>query len=169
MTTAALSKPVAAPTWINASILVGSLIFMFALAISAYFESQWRVLHLLQGSIYVAVIIVTRRQSVWGYGAGALLATFWNWMALFRSPVGSEGVKAVVTALRGGPPDAGALIQLFAACGHLLIIVACLAGFLRLRPAGRQWTAFVGGGVVAIRFSTRRGVHGRPTRGRRAH
>jgi len=151
-TTAALSKPVANATWINTSILVGSLIFMSALAISAFFAPQWRVLHLLQGSIYIVVILMTRRLSTWGFGAGALLATFWNWLLLFRSPVGTEGIKAIGTVLRGGPPDPSTLIQLFAACGHFLIIGACVAGFLRLRPTGGQWGEFIGGGVLAIGF-----------------
>jgi len=150
MATAALSRAGTNAMWINASIFIGSLIFIFALAISAYFEPQWRVLHVLQGSIYVVVIVLTRRQSTWGYGAGALIATFWNWIALFRSPVGSEGVKAIASVVHGGTPDPSALIQLFAACGHFLIIVACVAGFLRLRPTGRQWGEFIGGGVLAI-------------------
>lgn len=44
------------------------------------------------------------------------------------------------------------MIQLLAACGHFLIIAGCLVGFLRLRPTGRQWAEFVGGGVLAIGF-----------------
>jgi hypothetical protein len=145
-------KPAANPKWVNASILVGSLIFISALTISAYFEPQWRVLHVLQGSIYVVVILTTRRLSTWGFGAGALLATFWNCLILFRSPVGAAGLKAIETLLQGGPANPGLLIQLFAACGHFLIIAACVAGFLRLRPTGRQWGEFIGGGVLAIGF-----------------
>jgi hypothetical protein len=36
--------------------------------------------------------------------------------------------------------------------GHFLIIVACLAGFWRTRPARRQWTQFVGGGAIAVGY-----------------
>ena len=147
-----LSKPVANPAWVNRSILVGSLMFISALSISAFFAPQWRVLHVLQGSIYIVVILMTRRLSTWGFGAGALLATFWNWLVLFRSPVGAEGLRAFETLLRGGPPDPSTLIQLFAACGHFLIIGACVAGFLCLRPTGREWGEFVGGGVLAVGF-----------------
>jgi len=148
MATAALSKPAGNPTWIDSSILVGSFIFMSALAISAYFLPQWRVLHALQGSIYIVVIFLTRRQSTWGFGAGALLAAFWNWMLLLRSPVGIQGIRM----LQGGPLDPGDLIQLLAACAHFLIIAACVVGVLRLRPTSRQWGEFVGGGVLAIGF-----------------
>jgi hypothetical protein len=152
MTPAAGSKPATNATWINTFIVAGSVMFIVALAVSALFAPQWRILHLLQGSIYIVMIILTRRQSAWGFGAGALVATFWNGLVLLRSPVGPEGLHAIESLLRGGsaPPDI--LLQLFGACGHFLIIAACLVGFLRLRPAAREWGQFVGGGVLAIAF-----------------
>jgi hypothetical protein len=144
MTTATLATPATDPKWINPSIVVGSLIFIFALAVSAYFEPQWRVLHVLQALIYVAVIVLTRRKSAWGFGAGVMIAVFWNFLVLFRSPVGSEALNGHFR------PDI--LLQLFAACGHFLIIAACLVGFLRARPAARQWGQFATGGVLAIAY-----------------
>jgi len=152
MTTAALSRPATNATWINTFIVIGSLMFIVALAVSALFAPQWRVLHVLQGSIYVIVIILTRRQSAWGFGAGALTATFWNLLVLFRSPVGAEGLHAIGSLLRGGSARPDILLQLFGACGHFLIIAACLVGFLSLRPQERQWGRFVVGGVLAIAF-----------------
>lgn len=153
MTTAVLSKPAAGATWINASILVGSVMFAIALAVSAYFEPQWRVLHVLQGLIYVAVVVLTRAQSPWGFGAGVFTATFWNVLVLFRSPVGSQGIEEFGKLIRGGQferPDVW--LQLFGAFGHCLIIVACLVGFLRLRPRTPQWSRFVAGGVISIGY-----------------
>ena len=144
MTTATLAKPATDPKWINPSIAVGSLIFIFALAVSAYFEPQWRVLHVLQALIYVAVIVLTRRKSAWGFGAGVIIAVFWNFLVLFRSPVGSEALKGHLA------PDI--LLQLFAAGGHFLIIAACLVGFLRTRPAARQWVQFAAAGALAIAY-----------------
>jgi hypothetical protein len=41
---------------------------------------------------------------------------------------------------------------LFGALGHFLIIIACLVGFSRTRPAGRQWAKFVAGGVIAVGY-----------------
>jgi hypothetical protein len=35
---------------------------------------------------------------------------------------------------------------------HVLIIVACLAGFLHLRPRRRQWSQFFEGGVLALAY-----------------
>ncbi len=153
MATTVLTRPATDTKWINASIVIGSTIFIFALAVSAFFAPQWRVLHFLQALIYVAVIVLTRRKSAWGYGAGVLMAVFWNVLVLFRSPVGPEGVRAIETLIRTGQttqPDI--LVQLFAAFGHCLIIAACLVGFLRTRPATRQWGQFFGGGALAVGY-----------------
>jgi hypothetical protein len=153
MTASALTKPADDATWINASILVGSLIFVFALTVSAFFEPQWRVLHFLQALPYVAVVVFTRRRSAWGFGAGVLTAVFWNILVLLRSPVGPEGIQAIESLLRTGQvqrPDV--LLQLFAAAGHFLIILACLVGFFRLRPAPRHWGQFAAGGALAIGY-----------------
>jgi len=152
MTTATLARP-ASSSWINACILIGSALFVGALAVSAYFEPEWRVLHVFQGLIYVAVVVLAWRQSAWGYGAGACIATFWNVLLLFRSPFGTAAIEAIGTLARTGAmqrPDVW--VQLFAVFGHFLIIVACLVAFLRERPDGTQWRRFVGGGVLAIGF-----------------
>jgi hypothetical protein len=140
-------------TWINVCILVGSVMFIIVLAVSALFLPQWRVLHFLQALPYVAVILLTRRRITWGFGAGALTALFWNILVLFRSPVGPQAIQAVESLFLSGQalrPDV--LLQLFGAVGHVLMIVACLAGFLGLRPAAREWGQFVAGGALAIGY-----------------
>jgi hypothetical protein len=153
MITAALSRPTTGVTWINVFIVVGSAMFAVALAVSAYFEPQWRMLHVLQGLTYVAVILLARMQSPWGFGAGVFTATFWNVLVLFRTPVGPMGIEAVRTLLRNGQFEQPEVwLQLFGALGHFLIIIACLVGFLRLRPNGRECQRFVGGGVLSIAY-----------------
>ena len=131
--------------WINVSIIVGSVMFIIALAVSAFFAPQWRTLHVFQALPYVVVIILARRLSPWGFGAGVLMACFWNALVLFRSPVG-------VALVHGNVSDPSVTLQLFAALGHFLIIGACLVGFARTRPAGRQWTEFFAGGVIAVGY-----------------
>jgi len=131
--------------WINLFIIVGAVMFIIALAVSATFEPQWRALHVMQALPYIVVIILTRRMSPWGFGAGVILACFWNALLLFRSPVGTELIHGNVSR-----PDVA--LQLFGALGHFLIIVACLVGFSRTRPAGRQWAEFFAGGVIAVGY-----------------
>jgi hypothetical protein len=153
MTVAAPTKPATNAAWINAFILVGSVMFLCALAVSAIFLPQWRVLHVLQALPYVAIIALTRRKSAWGFGAGVFTATFWNVLVLFRSPVGPQATQAIENLFRAGQaqrPDV--LLQLFGACGHVLIIAACLVGFFRTRPAARQWSQFAAGGVLTIGY-----------------
>ena len=99
----------------------------------------------MQALPYVVVIILARRMSPWGFGAGVIMACFWNALLLFRSPVGVALVHGDISR-----PDVA--LQLFAALGHFLIIVACLVGFARTRPAGRQWTEFFAGGAVAVGY-----------------
>lgn len=131
--------------WINASIIIGAAMFVFALAVSAFFLPQWRAMHVAQALPYVAVILLARRMSPWGFGAGVILPAFWNALLLFRSPVG-------VALIHGNISDPGDALQLFATLGHFIMIVACLVGFARTRPAGRQVAAFFGGGVIAVGF-----------------
>jgi len=145
MTTIASTRPAAGETWINVSIFVGSSIFIFALAVVAIFQPRWAVLHTLQALIYVAVVILTRRRSAWGFGAGVFIALFWNLLVLFRSPLGHDAISGQL--LR---PDV--LLQLVAAAAHFLIVFACLAGFWRARPAARECFQFVAAGAVTIAY-----------------
>ena len=151
MTTPAQTEPATNATWINACILVGSGIFVLGLVVSAVFAPEWRVLHPLQAMIYVAVVVLTRRKSAWGFGAGVTVAVFWNSLVLFTSPLIWEGTQELWAAIRTGStsrPDR--LLTLLAFGGHILIIIGCLVGFFRTRPGARQWRDFVAGGVLAI-------------------
>src|SRR5690242_10166730 len=68
-----------ARVWIQ----VGAGIFIFALAVSAAFVPQLRLLHFLQALIYVAIIIFARRDGAWVFGAGVTVAVLWNSLSLF--------------------------------------------------------------------------------------
>ena len=69
--------------WVQVSILVGVGLFILALTLSAIFVPSLRLLHLFQSLIYVAVIVLTRRNSAWGFGMGVIIAVFWNGLNLF--------------------------------------------------------------------------------------
>jgi hypothetical protein len=141
------------PGWINASILAGAGFFIFALFLSAVFDPRIRVLHALQALIYVAVIVLTRMQSAWGFGAGCIIAAFWNYINLFVTTFIKAGVQQFSILLRTGElPRPDLLIAVVAAAGHFLLVVACLAGFLRTRPELRRWGQFAGGGVIAVGY-----------------
>jgi hypothetical protein len=125
---------------------MGSGFFMFALLISAVFEPSIRLLHALQALIYVAVIVLTRRNSAWGFGAGCIIGAFWNYIFI-------RGAAADIWAFimgRVARPDMA--IQLAATVAHFLLIVACIAGFARLKPDAKRWTVFFAGGIMAVSY-----------------
>jgi hypothetical protein len=124
--------------WINALILVGSAIFVLGLTVSAIFAREWRVLHFFQALIYVAIVVLTWRKRPVGFGAGLGVGLFWD--VLFVKVAGHDVVQELASFFRTGQaPHASLLLSLFAALGHLLIIIACVMGLIRLRPAARPW------------------------------
>lgn len=138
------------PRWINASILAGAGFFIFALFLSAVFDPRIRLLHALQALIYIAVILLTRRQSAWGFGAGCIIAGFWNYIAATFIKAGLQQTSILFRTGQFQRPDL--LIAVIAAAGHFLLIGACLAGFLRTRPGIGRWGHFAGGGALAIGY-----------------
>jgi hypothetical protein len=69
-----MRKSLANPVWVDRFILVGAGLFIFALVVSAIFDPTIRILHAFQTLIYIAVIVLTRRGSAWGFGAGCIIA-----------------------------------------------------------------------------------------------
>jgi hypothetical protein len=145
MTTSVPAKTASSASWINVCVIAGSAMFILALTVAAIFAPQWRVLHVAQALIYVAVIVLARRRSAWGFGAGVVVPAFWTALLLFRSPVGTALVHGQVSQ-----PDV--FLQLFGAVGNCLIIVACLAAFLGAQPGGRKWAQFAAGGALSLGY-----------------
>jgi len=148
-----MRKSAANPVWVDRSILVGAGLFIFALAFSAIFDPKIRVLHTFQALLYIAVIVLTRRGSAWGFGAGCIIAAFWNYINLFITTFIRAGLRELSSLFQTGQlhrPDL--LIAVIAAGGHFLLMIACLAGFLRTQPGIRRWSEFIAGGVVAVAY-----------------
>src|SRR5262245_20404561 len=119
------------PRWIRFLIVAGAGCFIFALLVSAIFDPTIRLLHLLQALIYVAVIVLARRSSPWGFGAGFTISLFWNYINLFVTTFIAAGLRQLWALLSTGHlarPDL--FIAVIAAGGHVLLIVGCAAGFL---------------------------------------
>jgi hypothetical protein len=134
-------------------VVIGAGLFIFALFLSAVYEPRIRVLHALQALIYVAVVVLARRKSAWGYGAGFVISSFWNYINLFVTTFIRAGVLQLLEFFETGRitrPDLA--LSLIAATGHFLLIAACLIGFLKTRPTAREWGQFVGGGVLAVAY-----------------
>lgn len=137
--------------WINVIIVVGSAMFVFGLAVSAIFSPEWRVLHVFQALIYVAVVVLTWRKHPAGFGAGLAVALFWNILLITNGA--RDVVQEVQRLIRTGHPQRpDLLVTAFAACGHMLIIIGCIVGLFRMRPTTRQWIQCAGGGIAALAY-----------------
>jgi hypothetical protein len=139
----------------SASILicVGAGLFIFALTVSAIVVPALRLLHVFQALIYVAVIVLTRRASVWGFGIGVFIATAWNGLQFFVSHLIQAGAGQLWLLMRTGTvsrPDT--LMVAAGGAAHCVLIVGCAIGFIQLRPGMPQWSRFVAGGLLALAY-----------------
>jgi hypothetical protein len=141
------------PRWIRAFVLIGAGLFVFALALSAVFDPTIRVLHALQALIYIAVIVLARRGSAWGFGAGFVISAVWNYINLFVTGFVGAGFEALAHSVRTMHLERPELLVAVAASiGHFMLLIACLVGFLLNRPRAKNWAQFAAGGVVAVGY-----------------
>jgi len=146
-------NPVSASRWIRVSIALGVGLFLLALLLSAVFVPQLRLLHLFQALIYVAVIVLTRRNSPWGFGVGVIISTAWNCLNLFVTHLFQAGAGQFWSLVRTGHvsrPET--LMVMVGGVAHFLLIIACMAGFIQLRPRRKQWGQFFAGGFLALAY-----------------
>lgn len=141
-------------TKLDWAIVASCLLFIFALAVSAYFEPAIRVLHTFQAFIYLAVIAGALRHQKWAYGAGISIAAFWNYINLFLNTFIRNGVETLSLIISGGQvANPGTIIAIPAALGHFGMIAFCLWAYLRLR--NKRLTdigILLGSGAVAISY-----------------
>jgi len=146
-------SPVIGSRLTNVSIAIGVGLFILALVLSAAFVPQLRLLHLFQALIYVAVIVLTRRNSPWGFGVGVIIPAAWNCLNLFVTHLFQAGAGEFWSLLSTGHvsrPDT--LMVMVGGVAHFVLIIACMAGFLQLRPRMKQWGQFFGGGLLASAY-----------------
>jgi hypothetical protein len=146
-------NPVSGPRWIRVSISIGVGLFILALTLSAVFVPQLCFLHLLQALIYVAVIVLTGRNSPWGFGVGVIIPAAWNGLNLFVTHLFQAGAGQFWSLVRTGHvsrPDT--LMVMIGGVAHFLLIIACMAGFIQLRPRMKQWGQFFAGGFLFLAY-----------------
>ena len=139
--------------WTRVWIPLGAGLFIFALAGSAVAVPQLRLLHAFQALIYVAVIILARRNRASGFGAGIAIAVAWNSLQLLVTHNMQGGARALWTFLYTGQLRRPDTVMVFVGgVGHFVLIVACLAAFRQLRPGKKEWRQFLTGGVLALAY-----------------
>lgn len=140
--------------WLEWLIVGSCVVFIFILTLSAVYDRSIRVLHALQALIYVAVVILALRRSAWGYGAGCIIAVFWNWTNIVHTTFIANGLHELARTLQTGRvsrPDQ--LIAVVAAAAHFVLIGSCLVGYFRIKPRG-SWepVKFLAGGFIAVGY-----------------
>jgi hypothetical protein len=141
----------AMPHWIRLSIFVGVLLFISALVGSAVVVPQLRLLHLLQAFIYVAIILLTGRNSTWGFGVAVFVSTAWNCLNLFVTHLFVAGAVLLWSFIHTGRLVRPETVMVFVGClAHFLLIIACMVAFLRFRPGKKQWYQFFAGGLLVL-------------------
>jgi len=147
----ASTAAIAMPRWISISIPVGVGVFLLALTGSAIAVPPLRLLHLLQSLIYIGILLFARRNSPWGYGVAVFISTAWNCLNLFVTHLFATGAGLLWTFIDTGRLSRPDTVMVFmGSLAHYLLIVACMAGFLQLRPDKKQWYQFFGGGLLVL-------------------
>jgi len=135
------------------SIYLGAALFLVALLVSAILVPGLRLLHAFQALIYVAVIILARRNSAFGYGAGFTIAVAWNAMGLFITHLIQTGTVAFWSSLHTGRIEQPVpMMVALGAMAHFILIGATLVAVLRYDSESRKWWKFAGGGVLSLAY-----------------
>jgi hypothetical protein len=133
-------------------IYVGATLFLVALLVSAILVPDLRSLHAFQALIYIAVIVLARRNSPWGYGAGFTIAIVWNGMSLFVTHLIQAGAVTFWLFLRTGHvQQLVPMIVTLGGIGHFILMVATILAVIRNADT-RKWWKFAGGGLLLIAY-----------------
>jgi hypothetical protein len=144
-----LSGPSLTRVWIP----IGAGLFLVALAISALVVPELRLLHFLQALIYVAVVILARRNSSWGLGAGFTIAVFWNCFNLFVTHLMQAGIVEFWSSVHTGQVQRlDTMMVPLGGFGHLILITACVAALLNKTTESKKWWKFAGGGFLTLAY-----------------
>lgn len=134
-------------------IYIGAALSLLALLLSAVLVPDLRILHSFQALIYVAVVVLARRNSAWGYGAGFAIAIVWNGMSLFITHLIQAGAVAFWLSLRTGHVEQLVPMTVtLGGIGHFILIFATILAVLRFNAETRKWWKFAGGGVLSIAY-----------------
>jgi len=124
--------------------VVGSALFVFALAFSAWFEADIRWLHFFQAWMYVVATALALRRNRWGWFVGLSAAAFWDYTSLFVTSFFTSGLHWLAVSIGGGRLQrADQIVAVPAWIGNLLAIVGALRGYGRSpEKSRRDWARF---------------------------
>lgn len=114
-------------------IVVGGCVFIFVLALSAYFEPDIRWLHFFQAWMYIVTIALSFRHNRWGYFIGISAAGFWDYINLFVTTFFRNGLHWLAASIAAGQTQhVDQIIAVPAWTGNFLVVVGCIWAYGRL-------------------------------------
>jgi hypothetical protein len=144
-------QPQVRTAWLRIGVPSGAALFIVALAVSAIVVPQLRPLHFFQGLIYVSVILLARRGSAWGLGAGVTVPAVWNCLQLFVTHLTQTGALLFWRFLQTGElRGLDTMMVTLGWIGHSVLMASSLVAFVRAHPGTRAWKQFAAGGAVAL-------------------
>ena len=118
------------PEWL---IVTGSCIFIFVLALSAFWEPDIRWLHFFQAWMYLATMWLALRRNRWGYFIGIGAAGFWAFANVFVTTFFPNGVQQFAHWMHTGHMRRPDLIFAVPAWfSNVFVVVGCLWAYSRL-------------------------------------
>jgi hypothetical protein len=114
-------------------ILIGAVVFVVILVISAVFEADIRWLHFFQAWMYIATIVLSLHGNRWGYFIGVSAAGLWDYANLVATTFFFNGLQELARWVHTGHlarPDL--LIAVPAWFANLSVIIGCLWAYMRL-------------------------------------
>jgi hypothetical protein len=100
---------------------------------------------------YVVIVILARRNSMWGVGAGVTIGVFWDSLNLFVThlmPAGAVAFRLFVHTGQVRRPET--TMVALGGIGHFVFIIACVAALFDQTTKDRNWWKFVGGGACTL-------------------
>jgi hypothetical protein len=122
-------RGIGAPEWF---LLIGGIVFILVLAVSAYWEADIRWLHFFQAWMYIAAIVLGLRGNRWGYFIGISAAGLWDYANIFATTFFFNGLEQLSHWIRTGHlerPDL--LIAVPAWFSNLFVVVGCVWAYAR--------------------------------------
>jgi hypothetical protein len=108
---------------------------------------------MFQALIYVAVIVLARKNRALGLGAGATIAVAWNsleWLGPHLIQAGAHELWTFLTTCHTRRPDT--IMVFIGGIAHIVLIAACVAAFRQLGPGKKQWQQFLVGGLLVLAY-----------------
>jgi hypothetical protein len=123
------------------------------LAVSAVAVPVLRPLHFLQALIYVAVVILARRNNVFALGAGFTIAVAWNCLEFFGPHLVQAGAIMIWSFLHTGQVQhLETMMVPIGGIGHLILLTACLTALFHQTTDTKKWWKFIAGGVLVLGY-----------------